>query len=212
MHILTQAIIFPEVTEAHEDGLLAIGGDLSTERLIAAYHNGIFPWYNEGEPVIWYAPDPRMVLFPEELKISKSMRQLLKRETFTVTINQNFREVIAACAQIERNDQDGTWITNAMQEAYITLHQLGIAVSVEVWKEKELVGGLYGIWLKEKNIFCGESMFSSVSNASKYGFIKFVEYLREKGVNLIDCQVYTNHLESLGAREISRKEFMKHLI
>ncbi|WP_459210002.1 leucyl/phenylalanyl-tRNA--protein transferase [Aquimarina rhabdastrellae] len=211
MYILTKTTQFPEVSESHEDGLLAIGGDLSSERLIKAYNSGIFPWYNEGEPIIWYAPDPRMVLFPEELKISKSMKQLIRKQAFTVTINKAFDEVIKACAQIDRVDQDGTWITNEMQDAYNNLHQLGYATSVEVWKEEELVGGLYGIWLKEKGVFCGESMFTKVSNASKYGFIAFVQYLQSQHVQLIDCQIYTDHLASMGAREISRNEFMKFL-
>lgn len=211
MYILSRHIAFPPVAKADENGLLAIGGDLSQTRLLHAYNNGIFPWYNEGEPIIWYSPDPRMVLFPEELKVSKSMRQLLKKQAFEVTFNTCFDQVIQHCAFMPRAGQDGTWITQEMQDAYKKMHQNGYAYSVEVWQEEELVGGLYGIWLQDKNVFCGESMFAKVSNASKYGFIKWVQYLQEQEVRLIDCQVYTDHLASLGAVEISREEFLKFL-
>lgn len=197
--------------EANEIGLLAVGGDLSSERLATAYSRGIFPWYDNSQPILWWSPDPRMVLFPENLKISKSMKQLLKRDIFSVTYNSAFKEVVENCALVERNGQQGTWITSQMQEAYLKLHELGLAKSVEVWQDGELVGGLYGIYLKEKKIFCGESMFTRVSNASKYGFIKWVQKLRTLGVRLIDCQVYTDHLASLGAEEISREEFLKYL-
>jgi len=211
LYILTESIAFPPVENAYEDGLLAIGGDLSIDRLLYAYNQGIFPWYNQGEPIMWFSPDPRMVLFEKELKVSKSMRQLIRKKEFTVTFNTHFEEVIAACAAIKRPDQEGTWITNEMKKAYTQLHALGHAISVEVWKSSELVGGLYGVWLDDKKIFCGESMFAKVSNASKYGFIALVQWLSEKEVKLIDCQVYTGHLASLGAREISRQEFMKYL-
>ncbi|WP_343911960.1 leucyl/phenylalanyl-tRNA--protein transferase [Aquimarina litoralis] len=211
MYILNNSIAFPPVSEANNDGLLAIGGDLSVPRLLEAYHQGIFPWYDEDQPILWFSPDPRMILFPNELKISKSMKQLLRRNTFSVTFNKDFENVIENCASIDRVDQLGTWITPDMKKAYTTLHKMGYATSVEVWKDSELVGGLYGVWLKDKNVFCGESMFSKVSNASKYGFVKLVEFLKENEVKLIDCQVHTNHLESLGAKEIPRDDFMKFL-
>jgi len=198
---------FPSVEQANEDGILAIGADLSVNRLITAYKNGIFPWYNPGEPIIWYAPPKRMVLFPKELKISKSMRQVLKKEIFTVTYNQNFKEVIHHCKTISRKEQLGTWITDEMEQAYLKLHHLGIAKSIEVWQDEKLVGGLYGVDLG--NVFCGESMFSLVSNASKVAFIELVNSC--KNYDVIDCQVYNNHLASLGAKEIPRADFMKLL-
>ena len=202
---------FPSVEEATEEGLLAFGGDLSPDRLLTAYTRGIFPWYEPGQPVLWWSPNPRMVLFPENLRISKSMRQLLKKQVFNVSCNQAFSEVIDKCASITRPGQNGTWITPEMKEAYLALHKQGIATSVEVWQEKELVGGLYGIYLKEKKIFCGESMFAKVSNASKFGFIKWVQQLQREGVELIDCQIHTPHLESLGAAEIPRSVFLEYL-
>jgi leucyl/phenylalanyl-tRNA--protein transferase len=176
---------------------------------LLAYNSGIFPWYEEGSPIIWWSPDPRMVLYPSELKISKSMRQVMAKQAFTVTYNTCFREVITQCAKAKRKDQDGTWITNNMIEAYCKLHKQGIATSVEVWEDKELVGGLYGIDLG--TIFCGESMFAKVSNASKVGFITLVQYLQQKNYALIDCQVHTKHLQSLGAKEISREAFLSVL-
>ena len=209
MVILTKEIKFPDVETANPDGIIAIGGDLLPERLVLAYKSGIFPWYNEGEPIIWYSPDPRMVLYPEKLKISKSMRSILKKEIFTITFNQNFEEVIDSCKTIDRKDQPGTWITDEMQKAYMQLHQMGIAKSVEVWQGDELVGGLYGIDLG--HIFCGESMFSKVSNTSKIAFIHLVQKCEREHYKLIDCQVYNDHLASLGAEEISRGEFMKVL-
>ena len=202
---------FPPVETADDDGLLAIGGKLSVKRLIDAYNYGIFPWYDASQPVLWWSPDPRMVLFPEKLKISKSMKQLFRKNAFQVTFNRDFKAVIQNCAKIWRQGQNGTWITQEIQKAYLELHKLGIAHSVEVWDGNNLVGGLYGIYLKDKKVFCGESMFSTVSNASKYGFIKLVEKLRAEGVKLIDCQIYTAHLESLGAEEILRKEFLVFL-
>lgn len=211
MHILTPEIPFPPVEKADEHGLLAVGGELTVSRLTEAYRQGIFPWYENGQPVLWWSPDPRMVLFPHKLKISKSMRQILKKEPFQVTYNRCFEKVILSCSHVKRAGQQDTWITPAMQAAYLELHKKGLAVSVEVWKNNELAGGLYGIYLKEKQVFCGESMFSKVSNASKYGFIKWVEKLRIAGIKIIDCQVYTPHLESLGAEEISREEFMEVL-
>lgn len=211
MYILTDIIRFPPVTYADSDGLLAIGGDLSVDRLLKAYNSGIFPWYSEQQPILWFSPDPRMVLFPSELKVSKTMRQLIRKNQFKVTFNEDFERVINNCATINRTGQDGTWITADMQNAYKKLYKMGYIVSVEVWQGKELVGGLYGIWLKEKGVFCGESMFSKVSNASKYGFITLVQWLEGKKIKLIDCQVYTSHLASLGAREITRAAFVKYL-
>ncbi|MDV7186969.1 leucyl/phenylalanyl-tRNA--protein transferase [Lutibacter sp. TH_r2] len=209
MYLITEELVFPPVHLANEDGLLGIGGDLSVERLQLAYKSGIFPWYNQGEPIIWYSPKWRMVLFPNEVKISKSMRQILKRNEFKITFNQNFEEVISNCKTITREGQGGTWITDEMQQAYTKLHKLGKAKSVEVWQNNKLVGGLYGIDLK--TIFCGESMFSKVSNASKAAFIYLAQKLEKENYKLIDCQVYNKHLESLGAIEIPQKEFLKYL-
>lgn len=209
MKFLTKDLIFPNVNDADESGVLAFGGDLSPERLILAYKSGIFPWFNIDEPVIWWAPNPRMVLFLDELIVSKSMRNVINRNIFTVTFNKNFREVISNCQKIDRNDQNGTWITNDMIDAYCKLNELGFVKSVEVWQNNELVGGLYGIDLG--HVFCGESMFSKVSNASKFAFINLVNDLKSKNYKLIDCQVHNDHLESLGCREISRNDFMKIL-
>ena len=209
MHYLTKDLVFPPVTLANRDGILAIGGDLSVERLLLAYQSGIFPWFEQGDPIMWWSPNPRMVLFLDELIISKSMRNILNRNSFSVTFNQNFRDVISHCQKVKRDGQNGTWITNEMIEAYCKLNELGIAKSVEVWQNEQLVGGLYGIDLG--TIFCGESMFSLVSNASKVAFIALVEQLKEKNYKLLDCQVYNPHLESLGCREIKRNEFMRIL-
>ena len=211
MHLLSHEIKFPHPSESDENGLLAIGGDLSSERLKHAYNNGIFPWCNENEPLLWWSPNPRMVLFPRELRISKSMKVILRKEVFNITFNKAFHEVIRQCAKIKRDDQEDTWITNDMINAYSKLHKEGYAISVEVWKDEKLVGGLYGINLKDKKIFCGESMFSKVSNASKAAFITLVENLKIKEYKIIDCQMYTTHLESLGAREIDREDFLKIL-
>ena len=207
MYFLLKELFFPDVTEADRDGILAVGGDLSPERLILAYQSGIFPWFDSDDPILWWAPHQRMVLFPDELVVSKSMRSILRKEIFTVTFNKDFRGVISNCSQIRRNGQRGTWITSEMIEAYVKLHELGFAKSVEVWQNNELVGGLYGIDLG--HVFCGESMFSKVSNASKVAFITLVENLKIRKYKLIDCQVHNDHLESLGAREIDRAEFMK---
>ena len=207
MHFLNQDIKFPNVNEATEDGLLAIGGDLSVERLIYAYKNGIFPWFSSDEPILWWSPNPRFVLFPEKLKVSKSMKQVLRNKAYEVTVNKDFRAVITACSKVKRQGQADTWITNDMIEAYVQLHELGYAKSVEVWDENELIGGFYGVDL-HNGIFCGESMFSVKSNASKIAFITFIQNTNYK---LIDCQVYTNHLESLGAEEISRDAFLSYL-
>lgn len=207
MFYLSSNLFFPPVSQANYDGILAIGGDLSAERLLLAYKSGIFPWFEEGEPIIWWSPNPRMVLFLDELIVSKSMRNILNRNNFTVTFNQNFKDVISNCQNIKRDGQRGTWITNDMIEAYCKLHELGIAKSVEVWQDGELVGGLYGIDLG--HVFCGESMFSKVSNASKVAFISLVNHLKAANYKLLDCQVYNPHLESLGCREIERDDFMK---
>ena len=206
MQYLTKELFFPPVTLANRDGILAIGGDLSVERLLVAYQSGIFPWFEQGDPIMWWSPNPRLVLFLDELIISKSMRNILNRNSFSVTFNQNFRDVISHCQKVKRDGQNGTWITNEMIEAYCKLNELGIAKSVEVWQNEQLVGGLYGIDLG--TIFCGESMFSLVSNASKVAFIALVEQLKEKNYKLLDCQVYNPHLESLGCRKIEREEFM----
>ncbi|HEY9004467.1 MAG TPA: leucyl/phenylalanyl-tRNA--protein transferase [Mucilaginibacter sp.] len=203
---LDKRILFPNPSLAEEDGLLAVGGDLSTDRLLLAYQNGIFPWYNDDTPILWYSPHERFVLFPDELKISKSMRQILKSGRFKVTYDKNFAEVIDACSTVNRKDQPGTWITADMMEAYIRLHKEGYAHSVEVWKDEQLVGGLYGVQVGE--VFCGESMFSKVSNASKIALISLCSTNKYK---LIDCQVYTEHLESMGARMISRQEYLEIL-
>lgn len=211
MYYLFNDLYFPPVTEADEEGILAIGGDLSPERLLLAYKSGIFPWFNEGEPILWWAPDPRMVLFFDELAISKSMRKILNKKMFKVTYNKNFKEVILNCQQIKREGQDGTWISDEMIEAYCKLNEEGVAKSVEVWQDDVLVGGLYGIDLGKGNIFCGESMFSKVSNASKTAFIALALYLKKENYKLLDCQVYNPHLESLGCREIGRDEFMSIL-
>jgi leucyl/phenylalanyl-tRNA---protein transferase len=208
MHILNQQIKFPPVTQADEDGLLAIGGDLSYDRLLAAYQNGIFPWY-EGEVILWWSPDPRFVLFPHELRISKSMRPLLNSNKYEFTINKAFAQVIKNCKKITRKDQDGTWITPEMETAYKNLHQQGIAISAETWEDGVLIGGLYGILMGKA--FCGESMFSAKPNASKFCFIKLIEYLLLNGIQIVDCQVYTEHLESLGAKMIPRKKYLNYL-
>jgi leucyl/phenylalanyl-tRNA---protein transferase len=199
-------IYFPNPAFAEPDGLLAIGGDLSTERLLLAYQSGIFPWYSDDDPISWYAPSERCVIFPEKIFISKSMQQVINRKIFTITSNTVFEDVIQHCANTNRKDQDGTWITNDMQKAYINLHKLGIAKSVEVWQNKELVGGLYG--LEINNIFCGESMFSKVSNASKAALICLC---KENNYTLIDCQVRTEHLISMGAEMINRLDYVNLL-
>ena len=205
MKVLSNRIEFPPVNEASVEGLLAIGGDLGPERLILAYKSGIFPWFEEGQPILWWSPDPRFVLFPNKIRISKSMKQVFKNTKLRVTRNKAFNTVIEACSVDKRSGQTGTWITTDIKKAYIELHNLGYAISVEVWDENDLVGGLYGVDIGNK-IFCGESMFTKVSNASKVGFISFIQ---ESNYKLIDCQVFTEHLESLGAEELPRSEFIK---
>ena len=209
MFLLSNELYFPPVTEADEEGILAIGGDLSTQRLLLAYRNGIFPWYTDDEPIIWWCPNPRFVLFPDEIKISKSMRAVIKKQTYSFTINNCFNNVIKNCKTINREGQSGTWISEEFIDAYTNLHNLGYALSAETWKNNKLVGGLYGV--KMGNIFFGESMFSLSPNASKFAFIQLVQHLKNDGVKLIDCQVYTNHLESLGAKMIDRNDFMRLL-
>ncbi|NHM05900.1 leucyl/phenylalanyl-tRNA--protein transferase [Flavobacterium sp. CYK-4] len=209
MYHITDELYFPPVELASPEGILAFGGNLSPERLLLAYRSGIFPWFEADDPILWWSPPQRMVLFPQEFKASKSLRNILNRGIFTVTFNHNFRAVITHCQKVKREGQTGTWITDSMIEAYLKLHELGHAKSVEVWQNQELVGGLYGIDLG--HVFCGESMFSLVSNASKVAFLSLVQSLNEKGYLLLDAQVYNEHLESLGCREIPRAAFMKIL-
>lgn len=206
MFLIGQELFFPSVEQSDEDGLLAIGGDLSPERLLLAYKSGIFPWYNEDEPICWWSPDPRFVLYPHKLKVSKSMQTVLNNGTFRFTINRAFEEVIKNCKTVTRKEQEGTWISPEVQKAYTQLHTLGYAHSAEAWQNGELVGGLYGIRLGK--IFFGESMFSRTSNASKFAFIHYVKQLQKEGIQLIDCQVYTDHLKSLGAIMIERTKFI----
>ena len=203
---LTDELIFPNPALAEEDGLLAIEGDLSTQRLLLAYQNGIFPWFSDDSPILWYSPHERFVLFPDQIKISKSMQQLLRSNKFKITFDTAFEKVIKACADTKRADQDGTWITNEMKEAYGTLHHDGIVHSIEVWENNELVGGLYGVAVGK--VFCGESMFSKKSNASKCALIWLCQ---NSNFEIIDCQIHSDHLEKLGAKMISREEFMTYL-
>ncbi len=206
---LGDALVFPPLSYANEDGLLAVGGDLSPERLMLAYRNGIFPWFNDDALILWWSPDPRMVLFPDKIKISKSMRKVMRDGIFKITRNTCFSRVIDACSLVKRKDQSGTWITKLMKDAYQELHELGFAVSYEVWREDELVGGLYGVDLG--HVFCGESMFSLESNASKFALIHLAQESADLGRKLIDCQLYTRHMDLMGAEEISRTEFVKYL-
>ncbi|MBS1644411.1 MAG: leucyl/phenylalanyl-tRNA--protein transferase [Bacteroidetes bacterium] len=206
---LDETLWFPSVHEAEDDGLLALGGDLSPERLVLAYRSGIFPWYNADDPILWWSPDPRFVLFPDELYISKSMKQVLRNNVFEFRQNTCFEGVMRSCASQPRKGQPGTWITEEMIAAYVRLHQLGIAHSAESWQDGLLVGGLYGIRMGQ--VFFGESMFSTVSNASKAAFIQLVQQLQHEGIQLIDCQMHTDHLASLGARAISRAAYLQLL-
>ena len=203
--------IFPDVELAltEPDGLLAVGGDLSVERLIAAYQQGIFPWYSEGQPILWWSPDPRMVLEPKDIKVSRSLSKTIRKQEFKITFDKSFREVITSCSEsrLEKGTiQDETWILDEMIEAYVQLHEQGYAHSVECWQNEKLVGGLYGIAIGK--VFFGESMFSRVSDASKIAFVSLAKQLEKWSFNLIDCQVYTSHLESLGASMISRQRFI----
>lgn len=206
MYFLTKELYFPPVEEASYEGILAVGGDLSVERLLLAYNNGIFPWFDADEPILWWSPSERMVVNPKDYKVSKSLRNIINRNIFEVTINKDFESVIKNCQEIERKDQDGTWISNDIIKSYTELHQLGKAKSFEVWQNGELVGGLYGVDLG--HVFCGESMFSKVPNASKVAFVKLIDYLKQNNYKLLDCQVHNEHLEKLGAFEISRNAFM----
>lgn len=206
MYFLTPELYFPPASETSPEGIIAVGGDLSPERLLLAYQNGIFPWYDNDEPKLWWCPEERMVLFFENLRITKSMRNVLNKKEFRVTFNTAFRDVISNCQQAPRKDQDGTWISDEIVESYCKLHELGHAKSVEVWQNDKLVGGLYGIDLG--NVFCGESMFSKVPNASKVAFIHLAKQLEMANYKLLDCQVYNDHLNSLGCIEIERDEFL----
>ena len=206
MYLLTKELYFPPVEETSCEGVLAIGGDLSVERLMLAYSNGIFPWFNDEEPILWWSPPERMVVNPLDYKISKSLRNIINRNIFDVTLNKNFEGVISNCQSITRKGQNGTWITDDIIQSYTQLHKLGKVMSFEVWQNNELVGGLYGVDLG--HVFCGESMFSKVPNASKVAFVKLLEYLKQNNYKLLDCQVHNDHLEKLGAFEISRESFM----
>jgi leucyl/phenylalanyl-tRNA---protein transferase len=209
MHYLTQDLSFPPVDEASKEGILAIGGDLSVQRLLLAYKKGIFPWFDSHEPILWWAPPKRMVVDPKSYTIPRSMRNILNQNKFEVVFNQNFNAVIAHCQKVKRNGQEGTWITQDIIDSYTELHNIGVAKSVEVFQNKQLVGGLYGVDLG--HVFCGESMFSLVSNASKVAFVWLVNYLKTNNYALLDCQVHNHHLENLGAFEISREDFMSVL-
>ncbi len=202
--------LFPPVEQALVDpnGLLAAGGDLSPRRLIQAYRKGIFPWFDPSQPILWWSPDPRCILKPEQLKVSRSLRKLIRQQRFQVSIDQDFGAIISACAA-PRHGANGTWISTAMQQAYQRLHQQGVAHSVEVWQQQKLVGGLYGLAIGKT--FFGESMFSRVSNASKVGFATLVEQLQQWDYAFIDCQIHSQHLSSLGAKEVPRSEFIELL-
>jgi leucyl/phenylalanyl-tRNA--protein transferase len=206
MYFITKELYFPPVEQTSPEGVLAVGGDLSPERLLLAYKNGIFPWFDDADPILWWCPPERMVLFPEEFKPSKSMRNVINKGIYKVTFNEAFREVMVNCQQVYRPGQYGTWITEEMIDAYTFLHEIGKAMSVEVWYEDKLVGGLYGVDMD--HVFCGESMFAHMSNASKVAFVALVAYLKKNHYELLDCQVYNDHLASLGCREIPREAFM----
>ena len=209
MYFLSKDLFFPPVELASPEGILAVGGDLSSARLLLAYRNGIFPWFDSEEPILWWSPPKRMVVYPDTYKVSKSMRNILNQNCFKVTMNTNFKSVILHCQNIKRKGQDGTWITDEIIKSYSKLHESGIAKSIEVWQNNKLVGGLYGIDLG--TVFCGESMFSIVPNASKVAFVSLIKYLKENNYKLLDCQIHNDHLEKLGAFEISRNEFMEIL-
>ena len=206
---LTKKLLFPPVRFANRHGLLAVGGDLTPERLLLAYANGIFPWYSDGEPILWWSPDPRMVLFPEKLHASKSLRKTLKSKKYQVTMNKAFDQVIVCCASVGRRNEKGTWITKEMQAAYNRLHQLGWAHSVESWCDDRLAGGLYGV--RMGRCFFGESMFSLMTDASKAALVFLVEHARKDQLELIDCQVPSDHLLSMGAQVIPRELFLSYL-
>lgn len=209
LYFLTDEIAFPSPLRSRDDGLLAVGGDLSVERLLLAYSLGIFPWYDDESPILWWSPDPRLVLYPQELVISKSLRKVLKKDIFQVTMDTVFEQIMTACAQIPRRHEQGTWITDEMIQAYTRLHHAGYAHSVEVWRDSELVGGLYGVSLGR--CFFGESMFSRQSNASKVALCALVDYLTARQFALIDCQVTTAHLLRMGAKEVPKIQFLTEL-
>lgn len=202
---------FPPLADAlsEPNGLIAIGGDLSFTRLLAAYQQGIFPWFSDGEPILWWSPDPRMVLYPSALKVSRSLAKTLKNTPFEIRFNSAFREVITACSDMQRGAQQGTWITGNIIEAYCALHHAGYAISAETWLDDRLVGGCYGVRIGK--MFYGESMFHHVTDASKVAFVRLVQKLKDEGVGMIDCQMKTAHLASLGAHEISRDDFINQL-
>jgi leucyl/phenylalanyl-tRNA--protein transferase len=207
--VLSERILFPPAHLADNSGLLAVGGDLSRERLLCAYRNGIFPWYSKGEPILWWSPNPRLVLYPPELKVSRRLQRIIRGQAFTVTLDQAFDEVIRACAAPRSSEQPGTWLVPEMIGAYEGLHAAGIAHSVEAWQGGRLAGGLYGVCLG--GCFFGESMFTRVSNASKVAFVTLVQHLAARGFDMIDCQVTTAHLLRFGARQVPRKRFLKEL-
>lgn len=210
---MVNLVSFPAVSNANEDGLLAMGGDLSLDTLVSAYAQGIFPWFNDDQPILWWSPDPRLVIFPNEVKVSRSMRKLIRQRRYTLSADRAFKRVIEGCAL--RGDskpfapKPDTWITQSMHQAYLHLHKQGYAHSIEVWQDQKLVGGLYGVVLGR--VFFGESMFSSATDASKLALIGLCEWLQQKQFELIDCQVASDHLLSMGAREISRQTFMGFL-
>ena len=207
--LIPELSLFPPTEEAEEDGLLAIGGDLTKERLLAAYSKGIFPWYEIGQPILWWSPDPRLVLIPEELKISRSLRKVLRKQKFEIRVDSSFQQVIKACADVRKRQDEGTWIIPEMQQAYTDLHEEGFAHSIESWLDGKLAGGLYGISLGQ--CFFGESMFSTRNDSSKVALVALVDFSIQVGIKMIDCQMTTTHLLSLGAREIKRKVFLKKL-
>lgn len=208
IYLLNEKIVFPPVDGA-EEGIVAIGGDLSAERLLLAYQSGIFPWFSEADPIIWHAPDQRFVLELDDLHVSKSMRRVINSNKFRITFDIDFSFVIKQCASVERKEQDGTWITHDMMDAYLELHHLGYAHSAEVWQDDKIVGGIYGVSLGK--VFFAESMFHTAANASKVALIKLVEFLKQHDYHFIDAQVHTQHVESLGAKNISRNVFMQKL-
>ena len=207
--LLTRKLWFPHPDHADNNGLLAIGGDLSVHRLLLAYRSGIFPWYSPGDPILWWSPDPRMVLFPQELHVPKRLARVLRQGRFTLTLDSDFPGVIQGCASAGGRSREGTWITPEMMDAYIELHRMGVAHSAEAWMDGEIVGGLYGVCIGR--VFFGESMFHKVADASKAAFVTLVAWLEKNGVELIDCQVRTGHLQRFGARDISRGEFLSLL-
>ena len=207
---LPDDVIFPNPELANTNGLLAVGGDLSPERLVTAYRTGIFPWFSDDSPdIMWWSPDPRMVLYPDKFKLSKSLRRRITREEFDVRIDTAFEQVIVECSRVPRDGQNGTWLTAEMQEAYVKIHKLGLAHSVECWQEGRLVGGLYGLSLGR--LFFGESMFHLVSDASKVAFYALAQVAKKLNFSFIDCQMHTDHLESLGAEEMSRSTYLEHV-